>query len=458
MDFISNQEAQTKAMLAELKIASVDALFCDVPQHLKLPKPEADDGISEYEGMLLMESIGAKNTFSQLTSYLGGGAYQHHVPALVGAICSKSEFLTSYTPYQPEVSQGMLQAIFEFQSAICALTGMAVSNASLYDASTACAEAILMSLRQKSDRNQVVVAMSLHPHYRAVIEQFLSSHSTHIDWIPFDKEGLLDQKKAMSLINDQTAAVLLPYPNFFGLIDDLKAITAHAKSCNALSIICANPLVYGLYASASELGADIAVGDTQPFGLPLQFGGPYVGYIACRQELMRQLPGRIVGETQDLRGRRGFVLTLQAREQHIRRERATSNICTNQALASLASLIAILWYGKEGIKKLSLTNFQRTAYLKKKLEVLPGIVMMGQTNFFNEFAFSFGLPFSVADDFYRSRGIALGIDIGAYYPDLDQMILVSVTETKDKKQLDRYLQIAQELIAKKRSHHEPNSI
>lgn len=451
MDFISNQENQVKEMLADIGAASIDELFRDIPQKLKLPKPSQDDGLSEYDGMQLMEAIAARNTFPQLTSYLGAGAYQHHVPALVSAICSKSEFLTSYTPYQPETSQGMLQAIFEFQSAICALTGMDVSNASLYDGATACAEALLMSLRYSQGRNQVVIAKSVHPHYRAVIEQFLSSHGTQIDWIPFDSEGLLDQKAAASLITDKTAAVLLQYPNFFGVIDDIMHITSLAKSKNALSILCANPLVYGLYASAGELGTDIAVGDTQPFGLPLQYGGPYVGYIACRQELVRQLPGRIVGETKDLEGRRGFVLTLQAREQHIRREKATSNICTNQALAALASLVALLWYGGEGIKKLALTNFQRTAYLRKQLKEIKGIKMMGEANVFNEFAFSFGIPFAEVDAFYQQHGIAPGVDLGRFYPELSEMVLVSVTETKSKQQLDEYVKLAKELIAKKRS-------
>ena len=448
MDFISNKEAQVDEMLTEIGAAGIDDLFCDIPHKLKIAAPEEDDGLSEYEGMRLMESLAEKNTFSKLSSYLGGGAYEHHVPAIVGAICSKSEFLTSYTPYQPEASQGMLQAIFEFQSAICALTGMDVSNASLYDAASACAEALLMALRYNKERNKVVVASSLHPHYKDVVEQFLGSHGTQVDWIPFDDEGKLDQKTAARLIGDQTAAVLLQYPNFFGVIDDIAPLTALAKSCNALSVICANPLVYGLYKSAGELGADIAVGDTQPFGLPLQFGGPYVGYIACRQELVRQLPGRIVGETEDLEGRRGFVLTLQAREQHIRREKATSNICTNQALASMASLIAMLWYGNEGVRKLALTNYQRTAYLKKELEAIPGIKMMGNATFFNEFACSFGLPFSEVDAVFRRYGIAPGIDLGRFYPELDGMVLVSVTETKDKRQLDQYVRVAEELVAK----------
>jgi len=489
MDFISNQDIQIKEMLAALGIDSIDELFRDIPNHLKIPQPNENDGISEYEGMLLMESLAAKNTYPQMTSYLGAGAYQHHVPALVGAICSKSEFLTSYTPYQPETSQGMLQAIFEYQSAICAITGMDVSNASLYDGATACAEALLMCLRLNPERKKVVIAASLHPNYREVVEQFLSCHEIKIEWIPFDDQGYAVLKTAAELIDEETAAILMQYPNFFGVIDEIKPITALAKAHQAVSIICANPIVYGLYSSASELGADIAVGDTQPFGLPLHYGGPYVGYIACRQELIRQMPGRIVGETKDLQGRRGFVLTLQAREQHIRREKATSNICTNQALASMASLIAILWYGKEGIRKLALTNFQRTAYLKKQLEAIRGVKMMSQGNFFNEFAFSLtmetavdfeleslpiggdysqmvkappigsgsnpkstavsglSIPFADVSAFFRKRQIVVGADLGNYYPSLKDMILVSVTETKDKDQLDDFVNTAKELVS-----------
>ncbi|MEI8364912.1 MAG: aminomethyl-transferring glycine dehydrogenase subunit GcvPA [Parachlamydiaceae bacterium] len=446
MDFISNQKAQVDAMLASLHIGSVDELFQSIPKDLLLPQQANEDGVSEFEGMSLMREIAAKNTFGRLVNYLGAGAYEHHIPALVGFICSKSEFLSSYTPYQAEASQGMLQAIFEYQSVICALTGMDVSNASLYDGASACAEALLMALRLNKEKNKVVVPKSLHPHYRAVVEQFLSSHGTQIEWIPYDNEGKLDTAAAVKLIDDKTAAVLVQYPNFFGVIDDIASVSAHAKSCQALTVLCANPLVYGIYATAQELGADIAVGDTQPFGLPMQFGGPDVGYLACRQEFMRQMPGRIVGETLDLEGKRGFVLTLQAREQHIRREKATSNICTNQALAALATLVAILWYGKEGVKKLAWTNYQRAAYLKSSLETIPGVKAMGQAPFFNEFAVSFGRPFSEVDAHFRKYGIAPGIDLGRYYPECNQMVLVAVTETKNKSQLDAYAQAAREMV------------
>jgi glycine dehydrogenase subunit 1 len=438
MDFVSNQKSQIEAMLKALGIDHIEELFSELPKHLKLPPPSIDDGLSEYEGMGLIENIAAKNTFPQFESYLGGGAYEHHIPALTQAICAKSEFLTSYTPYQAEASQGMLQATFEFQSAMCALTGMDVSNASLYDGATACAEAMLMTLRCHKDRNKILIAKSLHPHYQSVVEQYVSSHKTKIEWIPFTADGKIDQNKALQLIDDKTAGILISYPNFFGVVDDLTPLISAARSYQVLSVLCANPLVYGLYASAGELGVDIAVGDAQPLGLPLQYGGPYVGYMCCRQEYVRQMPGRIVGETTDKEKRRGFVLTLQAREQHIRREKATSNICTNQALAALASLVTILWYGKEGIAKLALTNYQRTAYLKNALQKIPGITIKGDTSHFNEFIASFEAPIDEVVARFRKEGIEPGIDLGRFYPEFKNSLLIAVTETKSKAMLDRY--------------------
>lgn len=432
-------------MLAAIGVGSIDELFCAIPSSLHLRPPQDDDGLSEYEGMRLMEALAVKNTFPAFDSYLGAGAYEHHVPALVGAICSKSEFLTAYTPYQPEASQGMLQSIFEFQSAICALTGLEIANASLYDGASACAEAILMALRCQKDRNKVIIGHSLHPHYRRVVEQYLQGHGVAIDTIPFLPDGQLDIDYGMRLIDDRTAAVLVQYPSFLGTIDAIAPICAKAKAAGALSIVCANPLVYGLYASAAELGADIAVGDCQPFGLPLQFGGPYAGYIACGQEWVRQLPGRIVGETVDAKGQRGFVLTLQAREQHIRREKATSNICTNQALAALASLVAILWYGKGGIQQLALTNYQRAAYLKERLESCSAFIPFSRAPFLNEFVVKCTLPISVVAAHFRAQGIEPGVDLGRFYPHLQGCLLIAVTETKSKHQLDRYGDVGQSL-------------
>lgn len=447
MDFISNQEQQIKEMLREIGIKDIEELFQSIPASLRLPRPHADDGLSEYEGLKCMEALAAKNTFSQRENYIGAGAYEHHVPALVGAICQKSEFLTSYTPYQAEASQGNLQATFEFQSAICALTGMDVANASLYDGASACAEAMLMALRLRPGRQKIVVAQSLHPHYRAVVEQYLESHNIRIEEIPFNEKGRMPMEALASALDESTAAVLAGYPNFFGTIEEMEAISSLVKSSGALFVICANPLAYGLFRSARECGGDIAIGDTQPFGIPLQFGGPYVGYIACRQEYIRQLPGRLVGETVDLNGKRGFVLTLQAREQHIRREKAMSNICTNQALAALGSLIAMLWYGKEGVYKLALTNYQRAAYLRQHLLELPGVSTWNDAASFNEFVIE--IPCSV-DHFFeemRRAHIEPGLSLQRFFPAFDRHVLVAVTETKSKAQLDRYIDVAKQIFS-----------
>jgi glycine dehydrogenase subunit 1 len=441
MDFVSNKDQQLRQMLEIIGVEKIEELFTAIPESLRLQRPLIDDGLSEYEGMKLMEALSEKNTYSQFDNYLGAGAYEHHVPALVQSICSKSEFLTSYTPYQAEASQGMLQVIFEFQSAICALTGLDVSNASAYDGASACAEAVLMALRHHPERTKILIAHSVHPHYQQVVRQYLASHSITIESIPFLPEGQIDLEALERQAGADTAAILVQNPNFFGVIEDVKEVSRIAGKYEALTILCANPLVYGVFASASELGADIAVGDCQPLGIPLQFGGPYVGYIACRSDFLRQLPGRIVGETKDTEGRRGFVLTLQAREQHIRREKATSNICTNQALAALASLITIIWYGKEGIRKLALTNFQRAAYLKSKILLIPG-VRVSKALGFNEFMVEFNQPIDKVLHHFRSQGIEPGLDLGRYYPQFQNHLLVAVTETKSKKQLDYYLAAA----------------
>lgn len=442
MDFISNQEPQIQQMLSAIGIESIGELFASIPEQLRLKPPVGDDGLSEYEGAQLMERIAAKNTYPSFDNYLGAGAYEHHVPALVGAVCSRSEFLTSYTPYQAEVSQGMLQAIFEFQSAICALTGLDVANASVYDGASACAEALLMALRYNKSRRKLLIAGSLHPHYRGVIFQYLRNQECEIEWLPFNGDFRLDPEKIKEQLEDQTAALLVQSPNFFGVLEPVKELFSLAKEAGALAILCANPMSYGLYASAGELGADIAVGDTQPFGLPLQFGGPYVGYMACRQQLVRQLPGRIAGETVDREGERGFVLTLQAREQHIRREKATSNICTNQALAALASLVAILWYGKKGVQELALTNYQRAAYLRNKLAGIVGVKVDLNLPIFNEFVVRFDRPIEEVQARFRAEGIEPGLSLGRYYPRLSSSLLVAVTEVKNKEQLDRYAKIA----------------
>ena len=446
MDFVANKKKQVTEMLQAIGIKSIEELWADIPKDLRLTAPSDDDGLSEYEGLCHMEALAAKNDYIQFDSYLGAGAYEHHVPALVGAVCSKSEFLTSYTPYQPEVSQGVLQTMFEFQSSICAITGMDVSNASLYDGASACAEACLMGMGHNKERKKVLIAGSLHPHYRAVLDQYLGNHSIERVTLPIHPDGSLDEEAFHKHLDDDVAAVLFQYPNFFGVVEAIQEKAHAAHKVGALVVVAANPLVYGLYATAAELGADIAVGDVQPFGVSLQFGGPYCGYIACHQQFIRQMPGRIVGETVDADGRRGFVLTLQAREQHIRREKATSNICTSQGLMALASLVAMLWYGKEGIPKLALTNYQRASYLKQQLEAIPGIRATSSQPLFNEFVVAFTLPIEQVLEAFKEEGILAGIDLGKFFPDRKGELLIAVTETKSREKLDRYVVVAKKVL------------
>lgn len=445
MDFISNQSDQIEEMLQTIGISNLEQLFESIPKHLRVPAIGIDDGLSEFEGMQLMESLAKKNSFPSFENYLGAGSYEHHIPAIVSAICSKSEFLTAYTPYQAEASQGTLQAIFEFQSAICALTGMDVANASVYDGAAACAEAILMAMRCCKERRKIILSKSLHPHYLEVVLQYIKNHDIEICEIPFEQNGMTDFSLLMKEIDETTAAILVQSPNFFGVVQDFREVALEAKKRGALFILTANPLSYGLYLSAGEIGADIAVGDSQPFGLPLQFGGPYVGYMACKEMWLRQLPGRIVGETVDGQERRGFVLTFQAREQHIRREKATSNICSNQALAALASLIAILWYGKEGVRKLALTNFQKASYLRRELSKIKGVECDERVSIFNEFVLRFEHPIDKVLKHFKQQGIQPGVPLGRFFPEMEQSLLVAVTETKNKEQLDRFVKIAKEL-------------
>lgn len=444
MDYIANRESQIAEMLKVIGIESIQELFASIPDGIRLPALTTDDGLSEGEGLAWMERLADKNTFGHYESYLGAGAYEHYVPALVSAITSKSEFLTAYTPYQAEVSQGMLQAIFEFQSAICALTGLDAANASLYDGASACAEAVLMSLRLKPERQKILIARSLHPHYRAVVNTVVCSHAVQIVECPFLEDGSLDLAFALSQIDASTACMLWQTPNVLGVIEQVQKLSEAARNAGALTIVCANPMSYGLFASAKELGADIAVGDGQPFGLPLQFGGPYVGYISCAQEYVRQLPGRIVGETLDKEGKRGFVLTLQAREQHIRREKATSNVCTNQALAALACLVGLLWYGPQGVRELALTNYQRAQYLKEGLRKIPGM-RIHTVPTFHEFAAAFPCSLSHVVQTFREQHIEPGLVLNRFYPEMKDALLIAVTETKNQAQLDRYLDIARQL-------------
>lgn len=441
MDFTGNKKPQVEEMLKAIGVDSIEDLFSDIPKELFLEAPTQDDGLSEFEGIQVMERLAQKNKAHQMDCYLGAGSYEHHQPAFVHAICQKSEFLTAYTPYQAEASQGMLQITFEFQSMITALTGLDVSNASLYEGASACAEAVLMALRIQKKRKKILMAASLNPHYRGVVDQYLSNQEVELVEIPFTKEGLLDEAFIEKHLDETVAGIMVQYPNFFGSIDPVQEIFAKSKEVGALNLLCANPIVFGLYHSARELGADIAVGDCQSLGVPMQYGGPYAGYIACKQEYIRQLPGRIVGETVDTNNRRGYVLTLQAREQHIRREKATSNICTNQSLVALSVLLTALWYGPKGLKELALTNYRRSSYLKEKLKEVKGVQVITEAPHLNEFVIRLDRDVEEVVTEFAREGIVPGVALEKYYPQMKNTLLITVTETKNKEQLDRYIQV-----------------
>lgn len=435
MDYIANRSDQNEEMLKAIGVGSIEELFSSIPQELIHPRPTVEDGLSESEGIAAMERLAHENSYQSLESYLGAGAYAHYIPAIVSTITSRSEFLTSYTPYQAEASQGLLQALFEYQSTITALTKMDASNASVYDAASACAEACLMGIRgDAQDTKRIALSEGVNPLYRKVVEQYISGLGIELELIP-----LKDGKTDWSMLKNPVACVLYQSPNFFGTFEMAPSEVPYPKIC------CGNPISFALFSPPGEQGVDICVGDLQPLGLSLSFGGPYAGFITCKEPWIRKLPGRIVGKTVDSEGTDGYVLTLQAREQHIRREKATSNICTNQTLAAIAFLVTTLWYGPKGLKKLALTNYQRAHYLHSKLKNIPGIHVSTAADFFNEFVVRFDKPIEQILERFRSQGVDPGLPLQKFFPERNQELLVAVTELKDIAHLNRYLRTAEEL-------------
>ncbi|NUL81324.1 MAG: aminomethyl-transferring glycine dehydrogenase subunit GcvPA [Armatimonadetes bacterium] len=430
MRYIPHTDEDRRRMLAEIGARSVRELFRDIPDDLYIDGPlSVPAGLDEHAIFRNLSRMASQNAnMVENVCFLGAGIYDHFVPSIVPALFSRGEFLTAYTPYQPEVSQGLLQSIFEFQSMICALTGMDVCNASMYDAATALAEAGLMACNV-TGRNRIVCARSVHPHYREVTETYLKT--TERDYV--EVENVID------VLDDRTAAVLVQYPNFFGNIDDLASIVAAARSVGALAVVSVNPISLGVLKPPSQFGFDIVVGEGQTLGLSMNFGGPLLGFFACKQEHIRKIPGRIVGETTDVEGRRGFVMTLRAREQDIRREKATSNICTNEALCALAATIYMASLGKHGITAVAETCAQKAHYAAERLSSLPGCSMaFPDAKFFNEFALRLPIDPTVARDRLLEKSVLAGLPLGDYYPELRDCLLVAVTETRTREEIDRF--------------------
>ncbi len=430
------QRDRTK-MMELLGIQDTSELFADIAPEIRLQRPlQLPPEMSELELNRHMQGLSRKNQdLSTLVSFLGAGAYEHHIPAVVDAICGRSEFYTAYTPYQPEISQGTLQSIFEYQTMVAELTGMDLANASMYDGPTALGEAALVCCNH-TRRNKVLVSSALHPEYRAVITTYATGQQVKLVDIPAN-EGRTDLSHLAALCDDTVAGIVIQYPNFFGGIEDLQAIADIAHARGALLVVSSYPVALGLLEAPGNLGADIVAAEGQSLGNPLAYGGPYLGILAARKELMRKLPGRIVGQTADHDGRRGFVLTLQAREQHIRREKATSNICSNQALNALAATVYLTYLGPQGITELALQNYHKAHYFQQRLAALPGVsAAYADTPFFNEFVLRLPIPVATIQQSLLQQGMLFGLDVGRFFPELADCVLLNATEVRTRAEMD----------------------
>jgi glycine dehydrogenase subunit 1 len=448
MSYLSLSDKDKKEMLAIVGVAKTDDLFCCIPEAVRLKRPlDLPPAHSELELVRTIEAIGRKNASVGLLSFLGGGAYEHFIPAVVDYLASRGEFVSPYTPYQPEVSQGTLQVIFEFQTLICQLTGLDIANASLYDGSTGTAEAVLMAQRITA-RNKVVLSRGLLPQFREVVRTYIKNLGVEAVEVGFGPDGRIDRDALGRLLDDKTAAVIYQSPNVFGVIEDVEALSGAAHGVKALSVaVVAEAVSLGLVEAPGRLGADIVTGEAQSLGIPLSFGGPYLGFMACRKEFLRQMPGRIAGQTVDQDGRRGFVLTLSTREQHIRRERATSNICTNQALCALRATIFLETLGKQGLRELAFQNAQKAAYAAGRLAAVPGVKRRFTGPVFNEFVVELAKPWAAVDAKLKAKGLIGGYGLGPAFPELGNAALVCVTEMRTKDDIDRLVQALQEALS-----------
>ena len=445
MSYVSNTDRDKEEMLRSLGISSgnMEELFRGIPPDLRAKSFDLPAGRSELEVEKLIRNL-AKRNATDLVTFVGGGFYDHHIPAAVDALAGRSEFYTSYTPYQAEASQGTLQAIYEFQSCICRLTEMEAANASLYDGGTALYEAAMMAIRI-TGCNKIIMDGAVSPIYRKMMYSYTSNLSIDFTEIPVS-HGHADRDEIRRVLDDQTAAVILQNPNFFGVVDNHSDISAMCHEKGALVIESVYPISLGLLRTPREMGVDIVTGEGQSLGIPLSFGGPYLGFMATLGKHVRKMPGRIAGATVDAEGRRGFVLTLQAREQHIRREKATSNICTNQTLCALRALIFMCLYGQEGIKELAQLCLDKAEYAKNKLAEVRGVEVMREWPTFNEFTVKLSKDASDVIGRLVDRGISAGFPLGRYYPDMQDHMLVAVTEKRTKQEIAMYAEMLEEVL------------
>jgi glycine dehydrogenase subunit 1 len=445
--YTSATDRDRKEMLDAIGVSSVDELFEDIPEPLRLDRPlDLPDGKPETEVYDRLAALAARNVHAEAeTSFLGAGMYDHYVPAIVDAITSRSEFLTPYTPYQPEISQGGLQVMFEFQTAMSELTGLPVSNAALYEGPSAVASAAYLAIGA-TGRRKLVASRGVHPHSRESLVTYGAGYGSELVEAGL-ADGVTDAGKLAEAIDDETAAVFLQQPNFLGAVEDVEELAAAAKERGALVIVACDPIALSVLKPPGECGADIAVGEGQPLGNRLDYGGPSFGFFCATEEHIRRMPGRIAGETTDMDGRRGFVLTLQTREQHIRREKATHNICTAQALNALAGMLHLAWLGKRGFVELGELLVRRTAYARERLSALEGVEALHEAPVVREFALRLDAQVPAVLDRLAGEGVGAGYPLGRDYPEHEDGLLVAITERRSRADIDRFAELLEAAVA-----------
>ena len=441
MSFVPHSDADRREMFAKVGVSDIKELYSDVPDSLiQEGLPEMPDALSEWEAVRAIQEMASQN--HSLVCFAGAGQYDHFVPAAVDHLIRRSEFYTAYTPYQPEVSQGTLQVIYEFQTMVCELTGMDVANASMYDGPSAAAEAAVMA-RAVTRRDRVLAAGSLNPHYRKVTDTYLRGQGSELQGIPTGPDGLLDRDALAAALDDDVACLIVQYPNFFGVVEELEPLAELVQKAGAMLVVVADPVTLALLRSPGELGADIVVAEGQPFGNPLSFGGPVVGLFAAKQKYVRKMPGRIVGATVDVEDRRGYVLTLQTREQQIRRDKATSNICTNQGLNALAATIHLALLGREGLREVAEASARNAHYACEKLEALNGVELVyPDAPFVREFAVKTTENSRAILERGFSAGILAGVSLSRF-PSLGAPdgLLLAFTEKRNQEEIDRLVDV-----------------